>query len=356
VSLTRLALRDFRCFADLELDLSPRANLISGANASGKTSLLEGVFFLGRARSFRTAKSELLVRHGAEGFMTSGQLRGEGGVLALGIARGPKGLEARIGGEPAQSLAQLAERLPVQLFDAGAHQLIEGGPRHRRQFLDWGVFHVEPGFLTAWRRYQRALKQRNTLLRQRAGEDLLKSWEPELAEAGSVLDHSRRIYLTDLESLALEWSNRLLGGMELSFQYLKGWAEGKSLEEALAAGRPRDREQGVTQAGPHRAELLIQVSGVPAAQRVSRGQQKVLAGALLLAQAMYLHRKKARDCVLLLDDLAAELDAGHLGRFQELVMETQAQVFLTSVTPAQAGSWPEARMFHVEQGKIRQMV
>ncbi|HSC48236.1 MAG TPA: DNA replication/repair protein RecF [Gammaproteobacteria bacterium] len=356
MSLTRLALRDFRCFADLELDLSPRANLITGANASGKTSLLEAVFFLGRARSFRTPKSEQLVRHGAEGFLLSGQSRAEAGTVALGIARGPKGLEARIAGEPAQSLAQLAERLPVQLFDAGAHQLIEGGPRHRRQFLDWGVFHVEPAFLTAWRRYQRALKQRNTLLRQRAGEDLLKTWEPELAEAGSLLDQSRRRYLADLESLVLEWASRLLGGTELSVQYQRGWTEGRTLEEALALGRPRDREQGVTQAGPHRAELLIQVGGMPAAQRVSRGQQKVLAGALLLAQAMFLHRSTGRDCVLLLDDLAAELDTHHQGRFQELVRESQAQVFLTSVEPERVGRWPEARMFHVEQGKIRQMV
>ena len=356
MALTRLALRDFRCFTDLELDLSPRANLITGANASGKTSLLEGVFFLGRSRSFRTPKSEQLVRHGAEGFIVSGQLRGEGGILALGIAKGHKGLEARIGGQPVQSLAQLAERLPVQLFDAGAHQLIEGGPRHRRQFLDWGVFHVEPGFLTVWRRYQRALKQRNALLRQRAGEDLLKTWEPELAEAGFLLDQNRRTYLADLESLALEWASRLLGGMELSFQYLRGWGEGRSLEEALAVGRQRDREQGVTQAGPHRAELALRLGGLPADQQVSRGQQKVLAGALLLAQAMHLRRSTGRACVLLLDDLAAELDGSHLGRFQDLVQETEAQVFLTSVEAGRAGRWPEARMFHVEQGKIRPVV
>src|SRR5690348_7437903 len=188
MSVSRLQLRDFRCFESVELDLSARANLIHGDNASGKTSLLEALFFLSRGRSFRTRSAEKLVRHGAEGFLLSAQTVDPAGTVPVGIARTTAGLEARVGGAPAQSLAQLSERMPVQLLDSSAHQLIEGGPRHRRQFLDWGVFHVEPSFLAAWRRYQRALKQRNTLLRQRAAEPLVKTWEPELVGAGQLLD------------------------------------------------------------------------------------------------------------------------------------------------------------------------
>ncbi len=350
MSLIRLALRDFRCFPALELDFSPRANLIHGDNASGKTSLLEALFFLSRGRSFRTSKADHLARHGSEGFLISAQAQGPVGPVALGLARQGGVLEARIGGAPAQGLAELAEKLPVQLFDSGAHQLIEGGPRHRRQFLDWGVFHVEPAFLAAWRRYQRALKQRNTLLRQRAAEPLLKTFEPELALAGGVLDETRRTYLARLEPVALAWAQRLLGGLELKLRYQRGWGEGKSLAEALEANRHRDREQGVTQTGPHRAEVVIEVQGEPAQQQVSRGQQKVLAGALLLAQAAFLHEATGRQCLLLLDDLAAELDAGHLGRFLDLVQETQAQVFLTSVEQSRLPAWSGAAVFHVEQG------
>jgi DNA replication and repair protein RecF len=356
MALSRFSLRDFRCFQSLELDLSPHANLIHGDNASGKTSLLEAVFFLSRGRSFRTSKAENLVRHGAEGFLLSGLALDASGNVPVGIARTPAGLEARVGGAAVQSLAQLAERVPVQLLDASAHQLIEGGPRHRRQFLDWGVFHVEPSFLTAWRRYQRALKQRNTLLRQRAVESMLKTWEPELATAGQLIDQSRQTYLAQLEPVALDWASRLLGGLDLKLRYLRGWPDAKTLEEALEAGRNRDREHGTTQTGPHRAEIAIEIAGLPAQQQVSRGQQKVLAGALLLAQAAYLHQAAGRQCLLLLDDLAAELDAGHLGRFLELVQETGAQTFLTSVEAARLPAWSGARMFHVEQGKIRQVV
>ena len=120
MSLSRLNLRDFRCFESVELDLSPRANLIHGDNASGKTSLLEALFFLSRGRSFRTSKAENLVRHEAEGFMVSGLTLGPSGPVPVGIARTPAGLEARVAGAPAQSLAQLAEQVPVQLLDASA--------------------------------------------------------------------------------------------------------------------------------------------------------------------------------------------------------------------------------------------
>jgi len=356
MSLSRLQLRDFRCFAGLELDLSPRANLIAGDNASGKTSLLEAVFVLSRGRSFRTSRADNLVRHGAQGFLISAQSQEEAGTVPLGLARQGGVLEARVGGAPVQSLAELTERLPVQLLDSSAHQLIEGGPRYRRQFLDWGVFHVEPGFLPTWRRYQRALKQRNTLLRQRAAEPLLKTFEPELAQAGSLLDEHRRAYLAELEPLALDWAGRLLGKLDLRFRYLRGWGEGKSLPEALEASRPRDREQGATQTGPHRAEIAMEIQGFPATQQVSRGQQKVLAGALLLAQAAYLRQARGRHCILLLDDLAAELDGGHLSRFLELVRETEAQAFLTSVEEARFPAWPDAAVFHVEHGKMAKRV
>ncbi len=356
MALSRLSLRDFRCFSSLELDLSPRANLIHGDNASGKTSLLEALFVLSRGRSFRTSRTDNLIRQDAEGFLIAAQAEDASGRVPLGLARQGGVLEARVGGAPVQSLAELTERCPVQLLDSSAHQLIEGGPRHRRQFLDWGVFHVEQSFLPAWRRYQRALKQRNTLLRQRAAESLLKTFEPELVSAGTLLDAQRRAYLAELTPVALSWAKRLLGELDLSFRYLPGWGEGKSLEAALETGRSRDREQGVTQAGPHRAEIAIEIRGVAAERQVSRGQQKVLAGALLLAQAAYLRQTTGRQCLLLLDDLAAELDAGHLGRFLELVGETHAQVFLTSVEKSRFPAWEGAAMFHVEQGKITKMV
>jgi DNA replication and repair protein RecF len=356
MGLARLVARDFRCFGAADLEFSPHANLIHGNNASGKTSLLEAIFFLGRGRSFRSARTESLVRHGTDGFLLSAQVLGPAGQLPIGVAKTAAGLEARIGGAPAKSLAQLAEVLPVQLFDAGAHELIEGGPRHRRQYLDWGVFHVEPGFLEIWRRYQRVLKQRNLALRQGGSDALVRSWEPELIQAGQLLHESRLSYLGRLEPVALDWASKLLVGPDLGLRYLPGWPEGQTLESALAASRGREREVGITQVGPHRADLRITWGGIPAAQRVSRGQQKVLAGALLLAQGAFVHEATRRQCVLLLDDVAAELDAGHLSRFMELVQASAAQAFVTAVEPSRFAGWKDPWTFHVEQGEIHRVV
>jgi DNA replication and repair protein RecF len=253
-------------------------------------------------------------------------------------------------------LAELPGAFFTEVIDPELHRLVEGTPGERRRWLDWGVFHVEQSFLPAWRRYQRALKQRNTLLRQGAAESLLKTFEPELASAGAFLDQHRRAYLVQLQPVALGWAERLLGKLDLDLRYLRGWGEGKTLEEALTASRAVEREQGVTRTGPHRAEMVIEVGGLPAQQQVSRGQQKVLAGALLLAQAAYLRQATGRHCLLLLDDLAAELDAAHLGRFLELVRETEAQVFLTSVEKGRLPAWEDARLFHVERGKITKLV
>jgi DNA replication and repair protein RecF len=165
MSLDALVIEDFRCVARAELELDSRCNLISGANASGKTSLLEAIFVLGRGRSFRTARTEILIRNGAEAFTLAGKVAGAGRIRPLGMRLGRDGMEARVSGRPVSGLAELATVLPAQAIDPEVHRLVEGGPQERRRFVDWGVFHVEPSFVDHWRRYQRALRQRNAALR-----------------------------------------------------------------------------------------------------------------------------------------------------------------------------------------------
>jgi DNA replication and repair protein RecF len=155
----------FRCLAEVEFELDPRANLFIGPNASGKTSLLEAAFFLGRGRSFRSRRRDALIRHGQEAFLLAG--RSEVGAVAtpLGVRASRKDTEWRVGGAPADGIADLAEQFPAQVIDPDVHKLLEEGPGRRRRFLDWGVFHVEPAFLENWRRYHQALRQRNAALK-----------------------------------------------------------------------------------------------------------------------------------------------------------------------------------------------
>src|SRR5262245_60403721 len=185
----------FRCLTTIELELDPGANLFIGPNASGKTSLLEAAFFLGRGRSFRSRRRESLITHGQVDFLIVGQTSGPAGSIPLGVRASRAATEWHVGGAIAAGIADLAEQFPAQVIDPEVHKLLEEGPGRRRRFLDWGVFHVEHGFLPTWRRYHQALRQRNAALKQDAGDDDLAAWERELASSGESLVAQREAFL-----------------------------------------------------------------------------------------------------------------------------------------------------------------
>jgi DNA replication and repair protein RecF len=357
MSLRRLEIRDFRCIESAELEFDGRCNLVSGQNASGKTSLLEAIFFLGRGRSFRTPRNETLIRTGARELLLAGRFESGGGLRPVGVRYSADGFEARAGGSRIGSLAELATILPVQAIDPEVHRLVEEGPQERRRFLDWGVFHVEPRFVEHWRRYQRALKQRNAALRSVAPEPVVRAWDPELIEAGRVLAASRRGYFESLRPRVLEMGERLLG-LPIELSLSDGWAAGTDLAEAIAHAWPRDRERGTTHAGPHRADLSIRVGGLVARHRVSRGQQKLTAAAMLLGQLKCDSELGSPTAALLVDDPAAELDESNLDRLISVVLELPGQLFVTALNPFMPAfaSLPTPRRFHVEHGKITRLL
>ncbi len=356
MGLLNLSLRNFRCFTAADLEFAPTFNLITGENASGKTSLIESIFLMGRGRSFRTANLESAVRAGTNGFQIVGRVSSQSTPIPIGLARENGHLEARIAGQTPATLAQLSETFPVQLVDNQAHEIIRGNPHRRRQFLDWGVFHVEPTFFPVWRRYQRVLRQRNTLLRNGNPQPEISSWDRELVSQGEALGAFRQEYLASLLPTATAWASQALGGLEISLEYRPGWPREQGFPDALKNAIERDRYAGMTQVGPHRAEMLIKVEGKPAQERVSRGQEKALVGALLLAQAAVYRARSGRPCTLLLDDLAAEFDSGHLTRFLDRVEECGAQTHITAIDPPSSITSRVAKAFHVKQDKITEMV
>lgn len=358
MSLAHLTIQDFRCIAGADLEFNERCNLVSGANASGKTSLLEAIFFLGRGRSFRTPRNETLIRKGASDLLLAGRLAvASGGLRRVGIRYGKDGFEAKAAGARLGSLAELASVMPVQAIDPEVHRLVEEGPQERRRYLDWGVFHVEPSFVDHWRRYQRALKQRNAALRAQLADDVVRAWDAELIQAGETLARSRRDYFESLRPAVAEVGERLLGA-PVDLGLSDGWAAGTALESAIEQSWPRDRERGTTHAGPHRADLSIRVGGDQARHRVSRGQQKLTAAAMLLGQLQCDAARGSPTAALLVDDPAAELDAGNLERLVTAVLALPAQLFVTALDPRVPAleRLPAARTFHVEHGKITRLV
>lgn len=351
MALTYFSCRDFRCLTAVELTPAPLYNLVCGPNASGKTSLLEAIAYLGRGKSFRGATSERLVRHGAAGFVIFGRVQVGEREHSVGVRNGRTGLEVSVDGSGAGGAAGLAEVLPLQIIDPEVHQLVAGGPEYRRRFLDWIGFHVEHGYLERWRRFRRVLQQRNAALKAGARSSL-GAWDHEYVEAGCALHQAREAVLAHSVSV-LEGCGRRLLEESVGFEYRRGWSSGETLAEALAGGVERDLRLGSSQAGPHRAELRLVYDERRAQKLVSRGQQKLLACTLVLGATEIVQAALGRQVLLLLDDPAAELDAGSLDRLMREVAALGSQVIATALHE-EVDLFPERpATFHVEHGRIR---
>jgi DNA replication and repair protein RecF len=355
MTLRRVQVTDFRCLHRADLDLDPNFTLISGPNASGKTSLLEAIYVLGRGRSFRTRRLEPLIRSGAERMMVVGEAELPERRVPLGIEGSPEGLRARVGGERIASLAELAWVLPVQIIDPEIHHLIEEGPNRRRRFLDWGVFHVEHSFVEHWQRYQQALRQRNAALKARQGRAAVTLWDGELVRYGELITEARRRYVEQLAPVARGVAGRLLD-LELVVAYRPGWPAVADLRATLEASFARDQELGATQVGPHRADLAIRLQGATVRDRVSRGQQKLLAAVLLLAQIKLFPQDSRTRPTLLLDDPAAELDSVHLRALLDEVRSQPLQLVVTTLQATESELslfGAPGKRFETVQGEVR---
>lgn len=350
MSLTEVHIRDLRCIETAELELHPRCTLIWGGNGAGKTSILEAVFLLGRGRSFRTRRTEQLIRRAATTVSVFGRTDGRF-PHAVGVAFDREtGAKGRVDGAHVKVLAELTLACPVQVIDPDVHKLIEEGGRRRRRWLDWAVFHVEPQFGDAWYRYARALRQRNAALKLRPQD--ARPWDAELATQGDRISVARRAVITRLEP---HWEAVLasLGCPAAQLHYRQGWADDLGLAEALGTGWTRDVRRQTTTVGPHRADLRIVVAGKPARDVLSRGQQKLMAAALTLAQLRLLAESVSVLPTLLLDDPAAELDATHQAGFVGEISRLGCQLIITALQPDIPGFAQPDRVFHVEQGRVR---
>jgi DNA replication and repair protein RecF len=351
VSLGRLQVTDFRCLQSAELDLDPHFTLISGANASGKTSVLEAIYVLGRGRSFRTRRLEHLIRHGAGQFVVFGEVDTINRRVPMGVQGSRAGIRAQIDGDKPSSLAELALQLPVQIIDPEVHHLIEEGPSRRRRFLDWGVFHVEQSFVGHWQRYQQVLKQRNAALKAHQPRAIVSVWDSDLVRSGELLTAARARYVAALSAPA-ELIGRNLLGMELSLGYRSGWSKDQTMAEALQLSWNHDQQAAATQVGPHRAELVIRLDGTAVKDRISRGQQKLLAAALLIAQIKLFPEGSPVQPSLLLDDPAAELDDERLAGLIGEVSSQSVQLIVTTLHGEFSAFGEPVRRFQMSAGQI----
>jgi len=357
--VTRLAQLHVERFRNLEpLDLEPAAgiNLIHGANGAGKTSLLEAIHTLSLGRSFRGNNPAELIRHGGNDFLLRADVRGRAttGTHRLALQRDRRSMTLRIDQENVTRLSELARLLPVLALHPQSDDLVLGSPEYRRRFIDRVGFYARSDFHSIHRDFQRALKQRNALLRRGRQEP---AWDRLYLETASVLESARRHVLAELETRVDALIGHMLPGSRLSLRYLPGYRQDLELAEALSQGAMRERDQQSSLFGPHRADLRIALDDHDARQVASRGQIKMLVVLLHLAVLDLWTAVRGEPAVVLFDDLASELDAANRRRVLDYLGESGHQVFVSVIAPdAIDGEGDIQARFAVADGQVRKMV
>ena len=354
MSLTHLIVSNVRNIQYVDIEFHQGVNLFFGPNGSGKTSLLEAIYLLSRGRSFKTASSRKIIRHGQQALTVVGHTTNSSGNT-IGIEISSQGFRAKVDGEKLHKASQLAELLPLLLITPNANKLILGSPRQRRSFIDWGLFHVKQGYLDSWQKYNRVLTQRNALLKRSASLDV-ETWTLQLIPHGEYVTNARQWFIQQLEPYFKNYCAALLDDeVDLSLKYRPGWSGIEKFGDALEKSLSRDLQTRFTQNGPHRADIRIIDNKLgDVAPLLSGGQSKLVASALVLAQAELLSKSSANGMVLLVDDLPAELDQYHRSKFLNCLAELNCQLFITttSIDLIDNQNLLDRSLFHVEQGKI----
>ena len=348
--LTRLQLSNFRSWVELELDLSPGVTLVSGANAAGKSNLVEAIYMLASLRSTRAQTEGELIRWDAPSpqvMRVAGTAWREGEAVDVEVA-----LAAREGGNTGHARQRsgaplTAKRIRVNgvarrasgalgairavQFTTLDIELLTGASALRRRYLDVAVGQVQPGHASNLSRYQRALSQRNALLKRvaegRAGESELAQWDELLWAAAEPIWQARASAAAALSRLGFVRHQALRAPDDSAEALSLSYAPAN--QQSLGEARRRDLARGSTGVGPHRDELRINLGERPAANFASRAQQRAVALSMRLAEADYLAAESADSPILLLDDVFSELDPARRQRTADAISAVE-QVVLTS--------------------------
>lgn len=349
------------------MDLGPGLNYFYGPNGAGKTAILEAVHLLCRGRSFRTQRVQSLIQNDAPMLVVRAQAEDElTGPVTLAMSKDRRSrTELKINGQSERRLSEAARLTPLQVMLPDVSDLVFGSPGTRRQWLDWGAFHVKPDYLAMLREYLRVLKQRNAALKELKSPFEPDPWTLRLVELAECVTARRRTYLAALKPHFHRNLHFLAPELDVSIGLQRGWPESESLEKLLGESVVREVKSGATQWGAHRADVVLRVGGSRASAVLSRGQGKMVASVMKIAQASLLSESMHRLTMFLIDDAGAELDDAHNARFFGLLDELGCQILATTTakpdagpagTPIESSSTDsgsaKVKMFHVKRGAI----
>lgn len=352
--LQHLTCANFRNLSDLTLDFGSGLNIICGNNGAGKTSVLEAIYYLFHGKSFRTNDKESMIAFSSSTFSLFAKILQDFDTAIIGVSKIRNGNNIiKFNGEKIRSVSQVANILPVKFIPSIPQSLIVDGPKERRAYLDWGVFHVEHDFHQTWQYYSKALASRNSLLKLKIVNSELTYWDEAIIRCGQLLHEYRIKHLDDVvevfNSNSFVFASSISG---ISFDYYPGWDESIGLAKSLEQSRRKDLALGYTSVGIHRADLRLMYCGRPAADTLSAGQLKLLTYRLHLVQGMVLKSKLGKDPLYLIDDLGAELDIANTSDVLSMLEDLRSQHIISCLDKVEAIYGANSTMFHVEHGGV----
>lgn len=358
--IVSLTLRNFRNYRDAHIQFSPGVNLFYGRNAEGKTNLLEAIFFLSTGRSFRTSRLDELILQGEKFFFLEATFIKDGIQQTLKVSFDGTSRHLQLNATVYRGFLHLLGLLPHILYTPEDIDLIRGGPTERRRFLDLHLAQIDPLYVHHWLRYNRAMKQRNCLLRAK-DEGGIESWESIMAQSGAYLIHKREQAVADLVPFVEQALKRFSADQEiLSLQYrsvgigskLPHEEYAEKLRKNFASLRKKETLLGATLTGPHRDDLRLEISGRDVRAYASEGQKRSCIAAMRLGQWERYQAMNASHPLLSIDDFGVHLDEERQARLNA-ELGRLGQVFLSSPFDTHAISSGSFAKFHIEQGTIR---
>jgi DNA replication and repair protein RecF len=363
MSLIQFQVRDFRNIKSADINFTPALNLITGVNAAGKTSLLEAIYYLSTGNSFRAHTLEPIINRDQSSFTLAGLVKSTAsGSHRIGVMRSKDKTVRKIDSEKITSQSDITRLFPVRIIHPDSHILVSGSPSWRRKFIDWGCFYMHPQYQQLISKSTRLLKQRASILRNYHPRSekipLLQSLDKILVPVSESIDEIRDNYLRALNQHIQSIYPLLIKDVDsFTVQYFRGWPPDADLSKRLIEETRTDIQRRRTNSGIHRCNLITSINASDAKQNASRGQQKLIALTLILAQILTHLENTDIPPILLIDDLTSELDTEHQVKLIDLLKQLNIQVIITSLTNSLPALAPEETgMFHVKHGVLNEVI
>jgi len=370
--LNKLSLTNFRNYASVQLHLSSKLNLVYGCNAQGKTNFLESIYVLCLGRSFRSTRSQEIVKSGEESFLIEGEF-----VLDNGIAKTvvvnyirDRRKEISVDHKKVRGHSEIFGTFPVVLMAPDEFRITSGGPAERRRFLDILLSQVSMSYLINLQEYSRTLKQRNRLLQsithgKHVLESVIDPWTEKLVKSGSMLIQKRIAFIQEFSQILMdiyrnfsETEDRLEIALQSQVEHTNGDDLEAQFLAQLRSVKEKEKVLGTTLAGPHRDEVQFSINGMDLRKFGSRGEHKSVLISLKMAEFQYIRQRRNETPVLLLDDCYSELDEFREEQVFRMLPDL-GQIVLTTpkgdsgiAERSLQNIFPGYSRFHVERGQI----